>query len=178
MFDWKKLAINKGILLRKTGTRSQIVLPRKYRPVVYQELHQKLGHVGADRVTALARDQFFWPHMKRDIEHFVQKACPCLKQRKPARHTRAPLMNLTSTMPFDFVSIDYVHLEKNKGGAEYLLVIVDHFTWFAQAFPMRNKGGRKAAEKIFNNYVLRYGFPRRLHHDQGQEFECNLMKRL
>ena len=41
---------------------------------------------------------------------------------------------------------------------------------------MRNKGGKTATEKIFNNYVLRYGFPRRLHHDQGQEFECNLMK--
>ena len=73
MFDWKKLEINKGILLRKTGTRSQIVLPRKYSPVVYQELHQKLGHVGANHVTALARDQFFWPHMKRDIEHLYIK---------------------------------------------------------------------------------------------------------
>ena len=76
MFDRKKLEINKGIVLRKTGRRSQIVLPRKYRPVVYQELHQKLGHVAADRVTALARDRFFWPHMKRDIERFVQKPCP------------------------------------------------------------------------------------------------------
>ena len=103
MFDWKKLEINKGILLRKTGTRSQIVLPRKYRPVVHQELHQKLGHVGAERATALARDRFFWPHMKRDIEHFVHKACPCFRQREPARHTRAPLMNLTSTIPFDLV---------------------------------------------------------------------------
>ena len=87
MFDWKKLEINKGIFLRKTGTRPQIVLPRKYRPVVYQELHQKLGPVGAERVTALAKDQFFWPHMKQNIEHFVQKACRCLKERKPAYHT-------------------------------------------------------------------------------------------
>ena len=48
-FDRKKLEVNKGIHLRKTGARSQIVLPRKYRPVVYQELHQKLSHVGAER---------------------------------------------------------------------------------------------------------------------------------
>ena len=48
----------------------------------------------------------------------------------------------------------------------------------AQAFTTRNKGGSIAAEKIFTNYVLCYGFPRRLHHDQWQEFECNLMKRL
>ena len=53
---------------------------------------------------------------------------------------------------------------------------MDHFTRFAQAFPTRNKGGRTAAEKIFNNYVLCYGFSPRLHHDQGQEIECNLMK--
>ena len=73
MLDWKKLEMNKGVLLRKTGTRSQIVLPRKYRPVMYQELRQKLGHVGAERVTALVTDQFFWPHMKQDIEHMYRK---------------------------------------------------------------------------------------------------------
>ena len=138
---------------------------------MYQELHQKLGHVCADHATALT-------HMKQDIKDFVQKACPCLKQLEPACHKRAPLMNHTSTMPFDLVSIDYVHLKKSKGGAEYLLGIIDHFTLFVLAFPTRNKGRRTATVKIFNNYVLHCGFPCRLHHDQEQELESNLMKRL
>ena len=116
--------------------------------------------------------------MINDIEHYVKNVCQCLKQKKPNREQRAALVNIRSSEPFELVSVDYVHLDRCKGGYEYLLVLVDHFTRYVQAYPTRNKGGRTAADKIFNEYCLRFGFPKRLHHDQGKEFENHLFKRI
>ena len=36
-------------------------LPPKLHHLVYEELHQKLGQLGADRVITFAKDRFHWP---------------------------------------------------------------------------------------------------------------------
>ena len=177
--QWKKLEINKdGVLIRKTTHRVQIVLPVKFHKLVFEELHEKMGHLSSERVIQLAQERFFWPYLAKDVQHYVQNVCQCLKRKKPNREQRAPLVNIHSSEPFELVSVDFLHLDKSKGGYEYLLVLVDHFTRFVQVYPTRNKKGRTAADKIFNEYILRFGFPKRLHHDQGGEFENKLFDRL
>ena len=137
-----------------------------------------MGHLGSERVYHLARERFFLPNMYHDIENFVTKVCPCLKQRRPSFITRKPLQCLTSSSPFDLVSIDFLHLEQSSGDYEYVLVIMDHFTRFAQTYATKNKSAHTAASELFNNFIPPFGFPARLHHDQAKEFENSLFRSL
>lgn len=76
------------------------------------------------------------------------------------------------------MSADFLHLDKCSGGYEYRLVIIDHFTRFAQAYATKSKSSKTVADKIFNNYALKFRFPLRIHHDQGGEFENQLFAQL
>ncbi|KAL9976592.1 hypothetical protein ACROYT_G013913 [Oculina patagonica] len=179
LHEWNKLFISEdGILCHKCGSRDRMVLPKKYHIKVYEELHENMGHLGADRVVELARERFYWPFMRADITHYVTKVCHCLKQRKPATHVNAPLQPIVSTTPFQLVSMDFVHLEPSSGGYQYILVIMDHYTRFAQAYATRDKSAKTAADKLYNDFIMRFGFPETIHHDQGGEFENKLFYNL
>ena len=162
----------------KGGSYDQVILPAKYQRTVLTELHNNMGHLGAERVLHLARERFYWPRMQRDVEHYVRNICPCIKQKPPRLKPRAPLQPIITTAPFELVSIDFVHLEKSSGGYEYILVTVDHFTRYAQAYPTRNKSAKTVAEKLYNDYILCFGFPAKIHHDQGGEFKNKLLEKL
>ena len=148
-----------GVLVWKAGKHNQIVLPKSLRNVVYKHLHIEMGHLGTERVLELARQRVFWPGMAQDIDDFIHKKCLCIMQRKPPRKVMAPLHNIITSMSLELISMDYVKLEKGVGGHQYILVIVDHFTKYAQAYPTRNKSSITATKHLYNDFVLRFGLP-------------------
>ena len=119
----------------KTRRGRQLILPSKYHRMVYIHLHDDLGHLGSDRAFEMARGHFYWPDMAQDIEYYIRNFCQCTKKEPPNLQTRAPAKSIETTDPIELLSLDFVHLEHISGGYKYILVLIDHFTRFAQAYP-------------------------------------------
>ena len=175
--QWNKMSIVNGVLVQQSNHGIQIVLPESLYKLVYVELHEKMGHLGLERVLDLARRRFFWPRMAADMDSYIKSKCSCVISKKPNIPERALMVPIHATYPFEMVSVDFLKVDKCRN-FEYILVVTDHFTRFSQAYPTKNKTSRAAANKIFNHFILNYGFPTRIHHDLGREFNSNLFKDL
>ena len=86
-WERKKLQVDyTGILKRviqgpDASQRLHIVQPEQYRLLAMQELHSKVRHLGAERVTALIHEPSFWPCMAAEIERFINHVCPCTNHK-------------------------------------------------------------------------------------------------
>ncbi|XP_071478188.1 uncharacterized protein [Diadema antillarum] len=69
--EWDRLAMRDGILYRRRVVNDkqvwQLVLPRKYRQVVLESLHDETGHLGIERTTEETRPNNQRPSPKRRI---------------------------------------------------------------------------------------------------------------
>ena len=173
-----RLFIKDEIMYRRAKWGNQLVLPLKLRYLIYKHCHIEMGHLGTERVLELARRRVFWPRMKDDIDNFIHQKCLCIMHKKPHRTGKAPLQSILTTAPMELISVDFLKLEKGTGGNQYVLLIVDHFTRFAQGYACTNKSAKTAAVKLYNDFVLRFGFPNKILSDQGGEFQNRLFDHL
>ena len=179
VFD--SLALKNGVLYRRLKEEDdecwQLVLPEAYRCQALEGLHDRMGHLGRDRTLHLARQRFYWPNMGNDVATHIKRCGRCLR-RKSSTNVRAPLVNIETTQPLELVCLDYLSLETSKDGYKNILVITDHFTRYAHAIPTRNQTARTTAEALWSGFIVHYGFPNRLHTDQGANFCSKLMREL
>ena len=84
------------------------------------------------------------------------------------------------TKPMELVHVDYVGMEvtvstQEKPVVKNVLVVVDHFTWYVQAYVTRNQMARTTAWVLYNEYFSVFGFPQKLMSDQGTVFTSKVI---
>ena len=77
-------------------------------------------------------DYFYCPHIATQAKEHIDKCLPCLTFK--AKQPTALLKNIVATHPLELVHLVYLCLEPGKSLEENVLVVTDHFTWYAQAY--------------------------------------------
>ncbi|CAI5678658.1 unnamed protein product [Oreochromis niloticus] len=177
-----KLVMRDGLLYRTTRKQSgdelyQLVLPSQYREQVLRSAHDDMGHLGIERATDLLRERFYWPKMANDVEQYVKNCGVCVTHKTPYKRA-AFLHQISSKGPMDLVCMDFLSMEPDSKGIGNVLVVTDHFTRYAQAFPTKNQKATTVAKVLVDKYFVHYGLPARIHSDQGRDFESRLIREL
>ncbi len=155
----------------------QLVLPHVLRSSVLTSLHNQMGHMGIERTLELVRSRFYWPKMVSDIETKIKNCERCVK-RKSQPEKAAPLVNIHTSRPMELVCMDFLSLEPDSHNTKDILVITDHFTRYAVAIPTRDQKASTVTKCLWEQFLSHYGFPERLHSDQGRDFESRTIKEL
>ena len=180
----KSLKLVKDVLYRKSysdnstskKTLWQLVVPKLFRERALLGCHDYVGHQGILRTLSLLRERFYWPGMQEEATQHVLKCTRCLRRKTPPQV--APLQPILVTQPLELVHKDYLSLEPSKGNIENVLVITDHFTRYALAYPSKTQTAQATARILWDNFICHYGFPEKFISDQGRNFESDLIKEL
>ena len=184
--QWHRLRLVNGVLYRLYKRRPfdtnqlQIVLPRSLVQGVLASLHSgpSGGHFAADKLFEQVRLRFWWPQMLSEIESFCKKCPQCGSRNRPITAPRASLGELSASKPLDIVALDILSsLPESPSGHKHLLVVVDHFSRWAEAFPLKSQEATEAASVLVREFVSRFGCPRRIHSDRGANFTGEVMKK-
>ena len=157
--EWDTYTVKDGVLYKRHSVNgeecNQLVLPDKLKETIFSAYHDDLGHKRGDRTTALIKHRFFLPRMNQFIKERIQKCRRCIR-RKTTPGKAATLVNIKSTTPMELVCIDYISLERSKGGFKNMLVITDHFSRFPQAIPTRHHTATTTVKALYENFLQNY----------------------
>ena len=175
----KEFVVQDNLLyLQTTPTNSQdstsvFVVPTNDRQAAIDGCHRSTGHQGRDRTLSLMKERFWWLGMSQALLKVVANCRRCIQY--VAKGQLPPMQPIICTELMELVHVDYVGMEvtvatTKKPVVKHVLVVVDHFTRYVQAYVTKNHMARTTARVLNNNYFSVFGFPQCLMSDQGTEF--------
>ena len=116
--------------------------------------------------------------MRRDISNWTKTCISCQKS-KIIRHNKTGIESIPpASGKFEEIHLDLVGpLAVNKE-CKYLLTIVDRFSRWTEAIPLKDITTASLVDNFLLHWVARYGIPRSITTDRGAQFESQIWKEL
>ncbi len=157
----------------------QLVVPKVLRDDLLRSYHDSLaggGHQGANRVYQALRLKYFWKSMMKDVNCYVGSCLTCQQANRYYGAKPAPLHPIPPTTIFSRMHVDILGpLPASKEGYKFILLFVDSFSKWCEAFPMKSANSTTVAKHLYEDIICRYGAPDSLVSDRGQQFMSRLV---
>ena len=138
----------------------RIVVPREARKTVLESLH--VQHTGMVKTWRNARQLYFWPGIKNDINLIVSSCQECVKYL--ASLPKEPIIQSKASRPFEAMSADLCTYE----GKDYLICVDRYSGW--PLVEKLNKLDTTYVTKIMEEWFIDVGKPLRIRTDGGPQF--------
>ena len=185
--QWDRLKVFRNILVRRFETADgrleclQTIMPAVRRLDFIRLVHEgpSGGHLGRRRTERQVQLRAYWPGWTTDVRTALRICAPCAKYHRGKAPRQAPLKPFVAGEPWEVVSVDITGPHpRSRRGYVFILTLVDHFTKWAEAMPIRNHTATTVARVLFDHVFSRFGMPVRCLTDQGAEFESALFTQL
>ncbi|KAF8791291.1 Transposon Ty3-G Gag-Pol polyprotein like [Argiope bruennichi] len=161
--------------------RWQLILPKTRVSTVLKELHGSPngGHFGVTKTLQKVRERFYWNNVRNDVEKWCRTCDPCVARKGPGKRIKGRLQLYNVGAPFERIAFDILGpLPRSSDGNKSILVVMDYFTKWHEAYPIPDQEAPTVAEILVQNWISRYGVPPQLHFDQGRNFDSAVCRRL
>lgn len=178
-FCHKELFVTDGILVRRIKNRCVAVLPFSLLIEAVYKTHCGVAHVGRHKLVNLVSEHFWHPALDKVARDVCTTCAHCQFHKVSTQHITPPVVKIASDYPFHLVAMDLVSFERSSSGFNTILVVVDHFSKFAAAVPLKDKKAQTVCNAILNRvlpYLLK--IPSRILTDNGPEFRSDMFNEL
>ena len=149
--------------------RARPVVPSSMRRSVFEAVHS-LSHPGVRTTRKLVTDKFVWHGISKDVSAWSKECMSCQKA-KIQTHVRSPVEEFEPPMRrFNHVHVDIVGPLAVSHGYKFLLTIVDRFTRWPEAIPLKETTTTAIARAFLNGWIARFGTPSEITSDRGPQF--------
>ncbi|XP_035296978.1 protein NYNRIN-like isoform X3 [Cricetulus griseus] len=147
-----------GLAKTKDG---RIILPSKEGQDYVRRIHQ-LTHLGNEKLKQLIKGSKYYVLGLNTIIKEVIESCQACTLTNAARPFKEPGKRMRGDWPGIYWKVDFTEIKPGKYGNKYLLVFIDTFSGWVEAFPTKSETAQMVTKKILEEILPRFGIPKAL----------------
>lgn len=146
-----------------------MILPSKEGYHYVQNLHQ-LIHLGSKKLKELVQGSDYYILDLPEVLQKVTSECQACAFTNAGHHHKVTGTRLRGDRPGAHWEVDFTEVKPAKYGYGYLLVFVDTFSGWVEAFPTKKETAQVVVKKILEEVFPRFSVPKVIGSDNGPAF--------